>query len=101
MPREGGKSPIQGPLGCLCGHFWGLARHWRGCEGEGVHRQKGRLQGIGGGSRSWLAGMGLAGHGKTPKKLEARGQIDPPPLEKKVVFGLGPVAQNRYRAQTL
>ena len=63
-------------------------------EGERVHWQKGRLQWIGGGLRSWLAGMGLAGHGKKPKNVEARARIDPPPLEKKVVFGLRLVAQN-------
>jgi len=40
-------------------------------------------------------------HGKKAKNPEGRRQIDPPPLEKKVVSGHGLSSPNRYIAQTL
>jgi hypothetical protein len=40
-------------------------------------------------------------HGKKAKNPEGRRQIDPPPLEKKVVSGYGLSSPNRYIAQTL
>jgi len=56
--KGGGQKPFSRPIGVSLQTLLGVGKAMEGELGGVGAREKGRLQWIGGGLRSWLAGMG-------------------------------------------